>query len=595
MERMEGNSLSTGLAKGVAVVLGYELQRTITLPTENTSDSISRSKVSDECDRMDDALEKSKQDLDDLKSIATDRTSISSAIDLVSAHASMAGEIASLVKDRISHDLVGVEGALDSVICQTVGRLAKIDNDYLRERETDVRDIGQRMKRHLMGMTAPHLDALPKDAIIVTQELAPSDAIALADSGIVTQVGGNLGHTAIIARSMGIPAVSGIANATQRITSGMMLLIDGEAGIVIANPGEQELSEFDSRLAEADRDLDALQSNHSDPASISTCQTLDGMEITLYGNVGLSSDLDQVLAHGLAGVGLFRTEFLYLQSEHRPDTESQRRIYAQMSDRLGDRPLVIRTFDFGGDKLPPFLSKDENVDASSLSLRGLRFSLAEKDLLRSQLNAIVHVAQQSDVSILFPMVIGGHDFAQAIEMVDDVVEASNAFRRPQIGAMIETPAALFCLDEILELADFIAIGTNDLTQYLLAADRELSAESDQVTAMHPAVLRAIHQIAAAAKRWDRPICVCGEEAGDPEFAELLIGLGIRELSVSASRSESLRKAIAQIDSTKACDLVQRAQDCRSSNEVRKLLRSAKQSETFEDLDSQSIDAIKACS
>lgn len=415
MERMEGNSLSTGLAKGVAVVLGYELQRTITLPRENASDSISRSKVSDECNRMDDALEKSKQDLDDLKSIATDRTSISSAIDLVSAHASMAGEIASLVKDRISHELVGVEGALDSVICQTVGRLAKIDNDYLRERETDVRDIGQRMKRHLMGMTTPRLDALPKDAIIVTQELAPSDAIALADSGIVgivTQVGGNLGHTAIIARSMGIPAVSGIANATQRITSGMTLLIDGEAGIVIANPDEQELSEFDSRLAEADRDLDALQSNHSDPASISTCQTLDGMEITLYGNVGLSSDLDQVLAHGLAGVGLFRTEFLYLQSEHRPDTESQRRIYAQMSDRLGDRPLVIRTFDLGGDKLPPFLSKDENVDASSLSLRGLRFSLAEKELLRSQLNAIVQVAQQADVSILFPMVIGGHDFAQ---------------------------------------------------------------------------------------------------------------------------------------------------------------------------------------
>ncbi|WP_430451786.1 phosphoenolpyruvate--protein phosphotransferase [Rhodopirellula europaea] len=598
MERMEGNSLSTGLAKGVAVVLGYKLQRTITLPRENASDSISRSKVSDECDRMDDALEKSKQDLENLKSIATDQPSISSAIDLVSAHASMAGEIASLVKDRISHDLVGVEGALDSVIFQTVGRLAKIDNDYLRERETDVRDIGQRIKRHLMGMTAPHLDALPKDAIIVTQELAPSDAIALADSGIVgivTQVGGNLGHSAIIARSMGIPAVSGIVNATQRITSGMTLLIDGEAGIVIANPDEQELSEFDSRLAEADRDLDALQSNHSDLASISTCQTLDGMEITLYGNVGLSSDLDQVLAHGLAGVGLFRTEFLYLQSENRPDTESQRRIYAHMSDRLGDRPLVIRTFDLGGDKLPPFLSKDENVDASSLSLRGLRFSLAETDLLRSQLNAIVQVAQQSDVSILFPMVIGGHDFAQAMAMVDDVVEASNAFRRPQIGAMIETPAALFCLDEILELADFIAIGTNDLTQYLLAADRELSAESDQVTAMHPAVLRAIHQIAAAAKRWDRPICVCGEEAGDPEFAELLIGLGIRELSVSASRSESLRTAIAHIDSTKACDLVQRAQDCRCPNEVRELLRSAKQAETFEDSNSRPIDVIKACS
>ncbi|EKK01997.1 phosphoenolpyruvate-protein phosphotransferase [Rhodopirellula baltica SH28] len=598
MKRMEGNSLSIGLAKGVAVVLGYELQRTITLPSDDVSDPISRSNVSGECDRMDVALEKSKQDLQDLKSIATDNTSIASAIDLVSAHASMAGEIASLVKDRISHDLVGVEDALESVICQTVGRLTKIDNDYLRERETDVRDIGQRMKRHLMGMTATRLDELPENAIIVARELAPSDAIALANSGIVgivTQVGGNLGHTAIIARSMGIPAVSGIANATQRITSGMTLLIDGDAGIVTAEPSEQELSEFDSRMAVANRESDTLQANHSDPATASTCQTLDGTDITLYGNVGLAADLDQVLHHGLAGVGLFRTEFLYLQSERRPDTESQRLLYEQMAARLGDRPLVIRTFDLGGDKLPPFLSQDENVDASSLSLRGLRFSLAEKDLLRSQLTAIVRVAQEADVKILFPMVIGGHDFSQAIAMVDEVVEECNAFKRPQIGAMIETPAALFCLVEILELADFIAIGTNDLTQYLLAADRELSAENDQVTAMHPAVLRAIHQIASAAKRWDCPVCVCGEEAGDPEFAEVLIGLGIRELSVTASRSEKLRTAIAKMDSTHASALALKAQDCRCPQEVRQMLRLATKNQMISNGPGRSIDAIESCS
>jgi phosphotransferase system enzyme I (PtsI) len=542
---------------------------------------------------MDDALERSKRDLEDLKSLTSDKPSFASAIELVSAHAAMAGEIASLVKDRISNDLVGVEVALDSVIFQTVSRLTKIDSDYLRERETDVRDIGQRMMRHLRGLTSTSLADLPQNTIIVARELVPSDAIALANSGIVgivTQIGGNLGHTAIIARSLGIPAVSGISNVTQRITSGMALLIDGEAGIISAEPSEDQLSSFDERIVEAERLSGAIDEMNTRP-----CQTLDGTEITLYGNVGLSTDLDQVLRRGLAGVGLFRTEFLYLQSKQRPDTEAQRLIYAQMSKRLGDRPLVIRTFDLGGDKLPPFLSLDDNVDPSSLSLRGLRFSLAEKHLLRSQLTAIVQVAQEADVRILFPMVIGGHDFAQAIAMVEELVEECNALKRPQIGAMIETPAALFCLDEILELADFVSIGTNDLTQYLLAADRELSAENELVTAMHPAVLRAIHQVVIAAKRWDCPVCVCGEEAGEPEFAELLIGLGIHALSVSPSRAGDLKAAIGQVDVITAIDIAARAQECRSPQEVRKLLTLESRHGLFEEPNSQSSNSFGTCS
>ncbi|TWT54820.1 Phosphoenolpyruvate-protein phosphotransferase [Rubripirellula amarantea] len=568
MKRMQGISLSTGLAKGVAVVLGYELQRTITLPNPDQSESISRAHVSVECDRMDDALERSKRDLQDLKAVASDNPSIASAIELVSVHAAMAGEIASLVKDRISNDLVGVEEALNSVIVQTANRLTQIDSDYLRERETDVRDIGQRMMRHLLGLTPTNLADLPRDVIIVARELVPSDAIALANSGligIVTQIGGNLGHTAIIARSLGIPAVSGISNVTQQIASGMTLLIDGEMGIVVAEPSEDQKSDFDARTVQAKR-----LSNATDAMNTGPCHTHDGIEITLYGNVGLSADLDQVLRRGLAGVGLFRTEFLYLQSKRRPDAEAQRRLYAKMSKQLGDRPLVIRTFDLGGDKLPPFLSLDDNVDSSNLSLRGLRFSLAERHLLRAQLTAIIAVAQEADVRILFPMVIGGDDFARAIAMVDEIAEECNALKRPQIGAMIETPAALFCLDEIFELADFVAIGTNDLTQYLLAADRELSAESEQVTAMHPAVLRAIHQVVVAARRWNCPVCVCGEEASEVDFAELLIGLGVRELSISASRSGKLRAAISRVDSTAACALAQRAQECHSPQEVRSL-------------------------
>lgn len=575
MERMEGTTLSAGLAKGVAVVMGYELQRRIALPQPDEAHFILRADVDAECGRMDDALDQSKDDLNDLNAIARDKPSIAAAVELVSVHAAMASEMASLVKEHISSNLVGVEDALDSVICQSVSRLQKIDNDYLREREADVRDVGGRMMRHLIGVGPTDESALPPNSIVVARELVPSDAIGLANSGvvgIVTQFGGKLGHTAIIARSLGIPAVSGILNVTQRITSGMTLLIDAEAGVVTADPTEDQIAKFAARMVDFECGCEDAKSIESGP-----CRTLDGTEISLYGNVGLQTDLDQVLRRGLAGVGLFRTEFLYLQSQERPDAESQRHLYAEMAERLGDRPLVIRTFDLGGDKLPPFLSLDKNLDPSSLNLRGLRFSLGEQHLLRAQLTAIVQVAQSTEVKILFPMVIGGDDFSQAIAVVEEVMRDCGALRRPPIGAMIETPAALFCLDEILELADFIAIGTNDLTQYLLAADRELSSESDAFTAMHPAVLRAIKQIMVAAERWDCPVTVCGEEAGEPEFAELLLGLGVRALSVSPSQASRMRTAIAKMDRMDATELVERALVCRSPREVRELLSAIRSS------------------
>ncbi len=249
----------------------------------------------------------------------------------------------------------------------------------------------------------------------------------------------------------------------------------------------------------------------------------------------------------------------------------QLQVYGDMATKLAGLPMVIRTFDLGGDKLPPFLALDELKNRSSLHLRGLRFSLSEENLLDAQLRAIVQVAQTADVRILFPMVIGSHDFALAIAAVDRAVQQLDVLRRPPVGAMIETPAALFALDEILELADFVAIGTNDLTQYMLAADRDLSEGTDDCTAMHPAVLRAIKQIVQASDRWHRPVCVCGEEAADADFARLLVGLGIREFSLCPSRAAATRQAIRRTDSRQATELAELALQCRSPSEVRALL------------------------
>jgi phosphoenolpyruvate-protein kinase (PTS system EI component) len=302
------------------------------------------------------------------------------------------------------------------------------------------------------------------------------------------------------------------------------------------------------------------------------CVTQDGVEISLLANIGRPEEVQRVAEHNLVGAGLFRTEFLFLESHERPGFQMQSEMYDNMARGLNGLPLVIRTFDFGGDKLPPFLLLEESESHASLHLRGLRFSLAERRLLDTQLRAISHVAQTADVRILFPMVIGSDDFARAIAAVDSVVEQLGVLRRPPIGAMIETPAALYALDEILDLADFVALGTSDLTQYMLAADRDLAEVTDNCTAMHPAVLRAIKQVIEAAEKRQCPVSVCGEEAGDADFACLLVGLGVRELSLSPAWAAAVRHALRQIGCHDALEVADLALRCRTPQQVRELLQ-----------------------
>ena len=565
MKILEGSPVSPGFACGIAIVYDYEVERKLSLPDRE----IQHTDVQTECNRIDDALELSTRELKIAEKTTGGNPKLADAAALLSAHATMAGEIAASVKQQIGSDLVNVEQALDSVLRNWISRLQKLDNEYLRQREQDVRDVGQRMTRALAGEIPWSCESLPPGSVIVARELLPSEAVGLANSGvvaIVSEYGGKFGHTAIVARSLGIPAISGISSVTMRIPSGAKLLVDGLAGVVTIDPTESEEAAFSVRQLEHERKIASLLSEEKEP-----CVTLDGVEISLLGNVGLPDELDQVAEHHLTGVGLFRTEFLFIESPQRPSFDLQLQVYGDMATKLAGLPMVIRTFDLGGDKLPPFLALDDLRNRSSLHLRGLRFSLSEKNLLDAQLRAIVQVAQTADVRILFPMVIGSHDFAQASAAVDRAVQQLDVLRRPSVGAMIETPAALFALDEILELADFVAIGTNDLTQYMLAADRDLSEGTDDCTAMHPAVLRAIKQIVQVSDRWNRPVCVCGEEAADADFARLLVGLGVRELSLSPSRAAATRQAIRRTDSRQATELAELALQCRSPSEVRALL------------------------
>lgn len=561
---LEGTPISPGYSSGIAVVYDYEIERTLVVPHR----AISRWEVETECKRLEDALETSSQDLKHVEQMASSDPGLVDSAALLSVHTAMANEIAALVKQHIGREFVNVEQALDAVIRDFVKRLQNLDNAYFSQREQDVRDVGQRMARDLAGSPPWTNEPLPPGSVIVARELLPSEALELAKSGVVAIVsdhGGTCSHTAIIARSLRIPAITGIANVTSQVQPGMRILVDGETGSLVIEPSPSDEESFLGRKRRYERLATSITAKEKLP-----CSTQDGIDVSLLANIGLPEEIGHVAKQNLAGAGLFRTEFLFLESHERPSFEIQCEIYGNIASGLGDLPLVIRTFDLGGDKLPPFLLEGPETNAS-LHLRGLRFSLAERELFNTQLRAILHAAQSSDVRILFPMVIGSYDFAQAIAVVDSAVEQMGLLRRPDIGAMIETPAALYALNEILELADFVAIGTNDLTQYMLAADRDLAQGTDDCTAMHPAVLRAVKQVVDAAERQQCPVCVCGEEAGDADFACLLVGLGIRELSLSPSRGAAVRQAIRQINSQHAREIADQALRCRRPGEVRDLL------------------------
>ena len=408
---LEGIPISPGFVSGIAVVYDYEIERRLELPFR----AITHSEVETEYQRLDDALETFSQDLKRVEQSALNDPRLFDSAALLSVHSAMAKEIAALVKQRIGREFVNVEQALDAVIRDFVKRLQILDNPFFRQREQDVRDIGQRMARDLAGSPPWTNEPLPKGSVIVSREILPSEALELAKSGVVAIVsdhGGTSSHTAIVARSLRIPAITGITNITSQVQPGMRLLVDGETGSLVIEPSPSHEESFLARKRAYDRRLTSITAKEKLP-----CVTQDGIDISLLANIGLPEEVAHVVEHNLAGAGLFRTEFLFLESNERPSFEVQCEMYANMASGLGDLPLVIRTFDLGGDKLPPFLLEGPATNAS-LHLRGLRFSLTDGELFKTQVRAILHAAQSSDVSILLPMVIGSDDFAQAIAVVD---------------------------------------------------------------------------------------------------------------------------------------------------------------------------------
>lgn len=450
------------------------------------------------------------------------------------------------VEARIRAERLNAEAAVSHEIAEIAYGFEAMDDPYLAARVADIKDIGRRLLRALTNATYRPFQSLPRNAVILAEEMTPADT-ALLDpamvAGLAAMVGGSESHTAIMARSLGLPSVLGAADLLAGVKGGETVIVDGTNGLVVIDPQPETLAFYRKERAAFLRARRVLGRLRDVPAV-----TVDGARITLQANMELPSEVAAVLDSGAEGIGLLRSEFLFMNRDDVPSEDEQYAILKDVVERMGGRPVTVRTFDAGGDKLAPALGCTIGPNPS-LGLRAIRLGLARPDLLEAQLAAILRASAHGPVRILIPMVATVDELRSTREAVDKVArrlrkaKVPMADPLPPLGAMIEIPGAALSADSIAWHADFFAIGTNDLVQYTLAIDRADEAVAHLYNPLHPAVLRLIQFTAEAAHRAGIPVSVCGEMAGDPRYAPLLLGLGLRDLSMTTSNLPMVKNRI----------------------------------------------------
>ncbi|WP_276272406.1 phosphoenolpyruvate--protein phosphotransferase [Haloarcula litorea] len=459
---------------------------------------------------------------------------------------------------------VPAEHAVDDAFGEAVAQFEGMEG-RMAERADDLRDVRDRLLRALLDAGTGDLAALPPGTVLLAERLTPSDTAELDPgvvAGIATATGGRTAHAAIIARSLAIPAVVGVGDALADVAEGATVLVDGEAGEVVVDPDE-------TRRAESEG-LDA-------PVVEERVTTADGRPVEVAANVGRPAELDPAVARGADGVGLFRTEFLFLDRERPPDEDEQyEAVTAALSAFPGER-VVVRTLDVGGDKQVPYLDLPAEPNPF-LGRRGVRLSLDEHaDLFETQLRALLRAAAHDggDLCVMVPMVARVEEVEAVLDRVGSVAadldDEDVEYAVPELGAMVETPAAVHVADALAERLDFLSIGTNDLTQYVMAADREHDGVADLHDPLHPPVLRAIDRTVSAAHERDAWVGMCGEMAGDPALTELLVGLGLDELSMSAVTVSAVKERVRAVDTDAAAALADEVLACETRAEVAALL------------------------
>jgi phosphotransferase system enzyme I (PtsI) len=539
---LHGHAVSSGITVGYAHLVA-------TARLEVAHYEIAPDAIDAEIERFDRGMQVAQKELQDLKAhIAADAPKEFAAfLDLhhmILSDSALAMVPRELIRSRHSN----AEWALVSQMEKLVERFEEIEDPYLRERKADVQHAVERVLKALMGAQTVAEPAVSEEQklIVVAHDLSPADMILFKRhryGGFVTDVGGVTSHTAIVARSLAIPAIVGLHHAFQTISEGELVIVDGERGLLVVNPDPVVLAEYRERQAEIKAERQRLKKLKKTRAA-----TEDGTPVELFANIELPQDTGEVLEAGAEGVGLFRTEFMFLNRKDLPGEEEQFEAYRQVAAAMKGRPVVLRTLDVGADKAMNGGDDSHTMPNPAMGLRAIRFCLAEPQMFLTQLRAILRASHYGAVRILLPMVSHAHEIDQTLVLIQQAKQQLEERDQPydravQVGGMIEIPAAALALPIFMRRLQFLSIGTNDLIQYTLAIDRTDDAVAHLYDPLHPAVLTLVANTIQTATRGGMPIAVCGEMAGDLQLTRLLLGLGLRNFSMHPSQLLPIKERV----------------------------------------------------
>ncbi|MCR4437630.1 MAG: phosphoenolpyruvate--protein phosphotransferase [bacterium] len=565
--RLRGLPLSPGLAIGHACLMGERLaipQRTLR-PGE----------ASQELARLEGAIAQTRRELLDLRD-GVKRELGPREAEIFEAHLLFLDDpyLKREVEQKLFGERKGLEQAIAEVMEESERLLSAVEDAYLRERAVDLRDVGTRLLRHLLGRSQQDFFAAHDEVVVVAEELTPSQTVGLDRHKVkafVTERGGATSHAAILARTMGVPLVSGVKDAQRRVAVGDRLIVDGYRGQVVVNPSADDEKAYRERRALLDGTARELAEFAALPS-----HTVDGVHVALKANVGTVADVEWAKQTGAEGIGLFRTEVLFLDRDSFPPEEEQFAVYRQVVEMVAPRPVVIRTIDIGGDKFVRALPGLRGEANPYLGLRAVRLSLEHPEMFRAQLRAVLRAGAFGSAAILVPMISSVDEVRRVkalLRQAADEVRATGqqCAERLALGVMIEIPSAALLADAFLQEADFVSVGTNDLIQYTLAVDRSNERVTNLYDPLNPAVLHLLKRVAQAAAAAGKEASLCGEMAGDPIYTELLIGLGFRELSMSPHFIPEVKRVVRAVDSREAAELADCVLGRVTSAEVRRLL------------------------
>jgi phosphotransferase system enzyme I (PtsI) len=536
-------------SSGIAIAKAYRL---VEPDLTFTKKSIDNDSV--EIDRFRAALNQSKVELEGIRDkakveLGADKAAIFEAHLLVLSDP----ELVSPIEDKVKTDKVNAEFALKETADMFVAMFESMDNEYMKERAADIRDVTKRVLSHLLGVQIVNPSMISEEVIIVAEDLTPSDTAQLNRQfvkGFTTDIGGRTSHSAIMARSMEIPAVVGTKTATEEIQNGDLVIVDGLNGQVYINPTAEEVERFKSEHA-------AFEAQKAEWAKLVNEQTVtsDGHHVELAANIGTPKDLKGVINNGGEGVGLYRTEFLYMGRDQLPTEEEQFESYKAVLEGMDGKPVVVRTLDIGGDKELPYLNLPKEMNPF-LGFRAIRLCLEEQDMFRTQLRALLRASVYGNLKIMFPMIATLSEFRQGKAILEEErqklqTEGVTVSEKIELGIMVEIPSTAVIADQFAKEVDFFSIGTNDLIQYTMAADRMNERVSYLYQPYNPAILRLVKMVIDAAHKEGKWAGMCGEMAGDEQAIPVLLGLGLDEFSMSAT---SILKARSQIRNLSKADM-----------------------------------------